>query len=147
MAPRLHLLLVDDNVADICLAREAFERHADQIHLTVCESGHDALACIGRTQTTPPDLVVLDISMPGMDGFEVLAAIKADPQLAHLPVVMLSASDSPVDVTRAYSLRASAYLIKAHEYSTFVQQINALVGFWTLCRVSGKPIRAQDRWP
>ncbi|MFD1733251.1 response regulator [Deinococcus malanensis] len=92
-----------------------------------------------------PDLIVLDINMPGMDGFDVLEAIKADPGLVHLPVVMLSASDNPADVTRAYSLRASAYVVKAHDFATFLQQIDALVGFWTLCRVSGKPLRAQGR--
>ncbi|ACO47417.1 Putative response regulator, CheY [Deinococcus deserti] len=141
MPPQLHLLLVDDNPADMFLAREALQGYSDVLILTTCRSGHEALARLRDPQGPRLDLVVLDINMPGLDGFEVLAALKADPELAPVPVVMLSASCAPQDVERAYGMRASAYVVKADTYPVFLKQIEALVGFWSQCRVIGKPVR------
>lgn len=142
MPPQLHLLLVDDNPPDVFLAREALQGYGDVLGLTTCRSGEEALACLRDPHGPRSDLVVLDINMPGLDGFDVLAALKADPELSPLPVVMLSASRAPLDVERAYSLRASAYVTKADTHPVFLKQIEALVGFWSQCRVIGKPVRA-----
>lgn len=138
MPSRLHLLLVDDNIEDVLLAREALEVYQDKVRLSVCHSGQEALACIHDPRESSPDLVVLDINMPHMGGFEVLAAIRAHPSLSYLPVIMLSGSNSPLDVDRAYALRASCCLVKALEFPTLLRQMEALVQFWTLCKV---PVR------
>ncbi|MFD1733850.1 response regulator [Deinococcus malanensis] len=147
MPPRLHLLLVDDNPADEFLAREALGGYSDIISLTTFGSGELALASLREADAPRSDLVVLDINMPGLNGFDVLAAIKADPELASLPVVMLSASRAAADVERAYSLRASAFVTKADTFPVFLKQMEALVGFWTQCRVIGKPVRAARSGP
>ena len=102
MTRPFQVLLVDDNPADLLLAQEVFHEHGDALNVTTCSSGKEALEYL-RAPGTRPDVVILDVNMPVMSGFEVLEAIKDDPALVWIPVVMLSTSSHPGDVARAYT--------------------------------------------
>ncbi|MVN86353.1 response regulator [Deinococcus sp. HMF7620] len=134
------MLLVDDNPADLLLAQEVFEEHADQLMVTTCRSGAEALEQL-RGGDPLPDAVILDVNMPGMSGFEVLHTIKEDRRLRTLPVVMLSTSSQPDDIERAYTLHASSYLVKSHSFQAFLEQVDAFVGFWRESRTTNWPRR------
>ncbi|GGK33364.1 response regulator [Deinococcus malanensis] len=129
-----HFLLIDDNVADQLLAEEAFQQLCPECTLTCVTHGQTALEML-RAKVIDPDVILLDINMPGMNGFEVLQALKADPELAWLPVVMLSTSSAKADIREAYILHASSYLVKAGNFEHFLQQIDTFLGFWQKCRV------------
>lgn len=139
----LRVLLVDDNPEDIFLAREVFQEHQGHVELVTCQSGPDALEYLRRHAEAAylPDVVLLDINMPGMSGFELLRAIKDDRALAHIPVVMLTTSDHPEDVREAYTLHASSYLIKSETFQAFMEQIDAFVTYWQRNRLRHWPAR------
>jgi len=103
------------------------------------ESGTDPLAKMRQTGARLPDVVLLDINMPGMTGFEVLRAMKADPKLHLIPVVMLTTSGNEQDIRRAYTLHASSYLIKSVDFTHFVEQIESFVRFWLTARLTHWP--------
>ncbi|MBZ9714976.1 response regulator [Deinococcus multiflagellatus] len=135
MAAPQHFLLIDDNPHDQLLALEAFSELCPDCHLTVASTGTEALALL-RAATELPDVVLLDVNMPGMNGFEVLRALKADARIAHIPVVMLTTSGARDDVQMAYTLYASSYLVKAASFSDFLQQIEAFLRYWQHARVA-----------
>lgn len=130
-----HFLLIDDNLADQLLAEEAFQQLCPDCTLTCVTDGRTALDML-KSKAVQPDVILLDVNMPGMSGFEVLASLKADPQLALLPVVMLSTSGAKSDVRAAYTLHASSYLVKAQEFEQFVQQIDTFLAFWQKTQVA-----------
>lgn len=135
-----HVLLVDDNPADLLLAQEVFAEHSSELQMDTCRSGPEALATL-RTQADLPDVVILDVNMPGMSGFEVLEVLKADERLRCIPVVMLSTSSQPGDIQRAYTLHASSYLVKSGSFQAFLEQVDAFVGFWRQSRTPNWPKR------
>lgn len=100
--------------------------------MRTCEYGPSALAELRAG--TLPDVVILDLNMPRMSGFDVIREIRASADLRHLPVVILSTSDSATDVARAYDLLASSYMVKSRDFPGFVQQIDRSVRFWHDCR-------------
>ncbi|MFB9990874.1 response regulator [Deinococcus oregonensis] len=131
MSRPLRVLLIDDSAADRFLAEEAFSLTDDLIcTLTTAASGPEALARLTSPDVILPDVVLLDINMPLMDGFAVLSAFKADPVLHLLPVVMFSTSQGEHDIAHAYTLQASAYLLKSTHFHTFLEQIEAFISFW-----------------
>ncbi|MFD1733040.1 response regulator [Deinococcus malanensis] len=117
------------------LAEEAFHQLCPECTLTCVSDGATALDML-RARVIQPDVILLDINMPGMNGFEVLHALKADPEMALLPVVMLSTSNAQEDVRQAYTLHASSYLVKAGDFSHFLQQIDQFLGFWQKSRIA-----------
>ena len=123
------LMLIDDNYADCLLAEEALNYPGLDCEFTFSESGPAVLQGF-KAGAQLPDLLLLDINMPEMNGFEVLRAIKMTPELRHLPVGMLSTSKSPEDITEAYNLQANFYLVKPVGFSGFQQQLSALLSFW-----------------
>ena len=131
----LRFLLVDDSVGDQLLAAEAFQQLRPDCVLTCVSSGAEALEML-RSQKVRPDVVLLDVNMPGMNGLQVLEAIKADPRLALLPVVMLSTSNAENDVQAAYTLHANSYLVKAPIFEDFVAQIETFLDFWQKSRIA-----------
>ena len=135
----LHVHFVDDNLADLMLTNEILEAHVDIVTVSTSLSGPTALEFMRDRRNPRPDVVVLDINMPGLSGFEVLAAMKGDPQLLDIPVVMLSTSSNPRDVARAYTLHASSYLVKAHDFQQFVQQIEAFIMYLRQTRLTTWP--------
>ncbi|UBV45415.1 response regulator (plasmid) [Deinococcus taeanensis] len=126
-------LLIDDNPHDQLLAREAFAELCPDCHLTSASDGPQALEILQTTDDLP-EVILLDINMPLMNGFEVLQALKTDTRLAPIPVVMMSTSGAPEDVTAAYTLYASSYLVKAQDFPAFVNQIECFLRYWAHCR-------------
>ncbi|GHF61407.1 CheY-like chemotaxis protein [Deinococcus metalli] len=134
----LRVLLVDDTSTDRELTREALAGHEQAVILDTCASGERALSFLRAPDTTLPDVILLDLNMPGLTSLEVLAQLKDDPSLQILPVVILSSSGDTRDIERAYSLHASSYLIKTPQFQRFVRQIDAFVNFWMRsCTPSG----------
>lgn len=133
----LRVLLVDDNPADQLLALEAFADHEDRAQVSICSDGPEALSLL-TSGAEHPDVVVLDLNMPVMSGFDVIREIRGAPALRHLPVVILSTSSDREDIRRAYDLLASAYLVKSASFPAFVEQIDRFVEFWHSCRFPGR---------
>ena len=92
-------------------------------------SGRDALNVLRDPHTRRPDVLLLDINMPGLSGFDVLEALKEDPTLMDIPVVMLSTSSTRHDIQRAYTLHATSYVVKHAEFPGFVAQVDTLVSY------------------
>lgn len=135
----LRLLLVDDSLMDRHLAEEVFAEYAHLCEVTTVGSGQEALTYLRSPGAALPDVVLLDVNMPGMSGFEVLEALKADPRLVPIPVVMLTTSNHDHDITRAYTLHASSYLIKSVSFQDFVAQVEGFLEFWTRARLTSWP--------
>lgn len=121
------------------LAEEVFADYAHLCTVTTVASGEAALAAMLVPGGTLPDVVLLDINMPGLSGFDVLKAMKAHPQLVRIPVVMLTTSSHDQDITQAYTLHASSYLIKSVNFQDFVAQVEGFLEFWTRTRLTSWP--------
>jgi CheY-like chemotaxis protein len=139
MTTRPHVLLVEDDPGDVLIAREALETHERSI--SVVNDGEQALAYLrgqdGYDGSVRPDLILLDLNIPRIDGHGVLAAVKADPELLDIPIVMLSTSDAETDVAESYRLHANAYVKKPNEYQVFVDVLESIDNFF--CRVVRLP--------
>ena len=112
----LEVLLVEDNPGDVRLIQEAFRDADRSIHLHVASDGVEAMAYLRHEGThahaARPDIVLLDLNLPKMDGREVLAHIKEDDSLKTIPTVILTASDAEADIVKSYQLQANCYLCK-----------------------------------
>jgi chemotaxis family two-component system response regulator Rcp1 len=128
------ILLVDDNEDDIEFTRLAFEhvRLANRLHLAT--DGVEGLAFLRRegkyTGAVRPDLLLLDLNMPRMDGREMLGVIKSDDDLRRIPVVVLTTSDAELDIMRAYDAHANAYMTKPAEFTRFLGMAMQLAEYW-----------------
>ncbi|GGB78784.1 response regulator [Deinococcus soli (ex Cha et al. 2016)] len=132
-----HFFLIDDNPHDQFLAIEAFGELCPDCHLTLASDGQQALTLL-RAAEVLPDVILLDVNMPRMNGFEVLQALKDDPQLRLIPVVMLSTSEARDDITTAYTLYASSYLVKAQDFGAFLDQIEGFLAYWRRCTLTAR---------
>lgn len=130
MQQSITVLLIDDNPADLMLAQEAFAAHADRVNVISHSDGLAALTHLRDKQHPLPNVILLDVNMPGMNGFEVLGAIREEPDLRHLPVVMLTTSTRRKDIDAAYDLITSAYMIKSAKFTDFIEQIDQFVKYW-----------------
>jgi CheY-like chemotaxis protein len=130
----IRILMAEDNDMDVFLVREAFEQGRLRVHLDVTENGVDALSYLraeGRYQGAQrPDLVLLDINMPRLDGLSTLRAIREDPALRSLPVVMLTTSDAETDVLKSYESYANAYIVKPINMENFFAVVKTFEEFW-----------------
>jgi len=128
------ILLVEDDPGDVLLIRESFADHKVANDLSVVSDGVEALAFLrreGEHESAPrPGLVLLDLSLPRMDGIEVLAAIKGDPLLKTIPVVVLTTSDAEEDIVRSYKLHANAYITKPVEFERFKRVVHQIDEFF-----------------
>jgi CheY-like chemotaxis protein len=136
MPDPLHILLVEDNEADIELTTAALREALvhSQVHLV--DNGEAAIAFLKRTgdhnQAPRPDLVLLDLNLPKVDGFQVLAEMKADPTLTNIPVVVTSGSHRAADQLRAYDLQVAAYIVKPTDLDQYFAAIRAIKELWFL---------------
>jgi CheY-like chemotaxis protein len=125
--PAAQILLVEDDEGDVIITREAFEYYRIRNALHVVSDGDKALAFVQRrgeyAQAPRPDLVLLDLNLPGRHGLEVLAELKSDPELRVIPVVVLTTSQADEDISRSYSLHANAYVSKPVEADNFMNVI------------------------
>lgn len=130
----VQILLVEDSPADIELTTEALAeaRVANDLH--VVTDGDAALAYLRReppyTDEPRPDLVLLDLNLPGKDGRDVLAEAKADPGLASIPIVVLTTSGAEADILRSYELHANSYITKPVRFDDFLRTVQSLEDFW-----------------
>jgi CheY-like chemotaxis protein len=130
----IEVLLVEDDPGDVLLTREAFEHQKVHNRLHVVPNGEDALHFLRKEapfdDAPHPDLILLDLNLPGMHGREVLAAVKADPQLRCIPVVILTTSEDEEDVLRSYQLHANAYVTKPVDFERFMDVVRAIDEFF-----------------
>jgi chemotaxis family two-component system response regulator Rcp1 len=130
----LEVLLVEDSPGDVRLTREVFRDLALPMHFHVVADGTEAMAFLrreGKHAVAPrPDLVLLDLNLPKMDGREVLARIKADEDLKTIPTVILTTSEAHADVANSYQLHANCYLHKPVELDAFESLVKSINDFW-----------------
>ncbi|HWA86447.1 MAG TPA: response regulator [Opitutus sp.] len=128
------ILMAEDNPTDVMLTKEALE-HAKLLNtLHIVEDGIEALDFLNRrgkyAKAPRPDLILLDLNMPRKNGQEVLAEIKDDPKLKHIPVVVLTTSKAEEDVVKAYGLYANCYVIKPVDFDVFAEVVRSIERFW-----------------
>ncbi len=130
----IDILLVEDSAADVRLTREALRDTKLINRLTVAVDGIEALAVLKRTppyaDVPRPDVILLDLNLPRKNGRDVLAEIKADPDLKRIPVVIVTSSTAEEDVVRSYDLHANCYVTKPLELGNFVEVVKAIEDFW-----------------
>jgi chemotaxis family two-component system response regulator Rcp1 len=130
----IKVLLVEDNEADVDLTRETLAASRLNVELTVASDGVEAIEILtGRRRAAGgvrPDLILLDLNLPKIDGRQVLLAIKDDRDLKRIPVVVLSSSDAESDVLASYQLGANCYVTKPGEWRKFQDVVQALESFW-----------------
>jgi CheY-like chemotaxis protein len=128
------ILLVEDSVADAKLVELALEESGSTTELMRAEDGVDALAKLDAVvagDIPRPDLVVLDINLPRVNGIDVLRRIKGDPDLRTVPVVVFSTSRADVDVSVAYACGASSYVVKPLDLHRFMDVVRSIESYWT----------------
>lgn len=131
MTPQYHIMVVDDAAGDVQLVKLAVAEAPYPCAVTAAGNGREALDLL-RDEGTParPDLILLDLNMPQMNGKETLKELKADPQLATIPVVVLSTSAVERDVTASYALGASGYITKPMDMDEFFQAVRRVEEYW-----------------
>jgi two-component system, chemotaxis family, response regulator Rcp1 len=131
-ARRVRVLLVEDNPGDVDLVTDAVRDFACDV--SVASDGVEAMRFLrkeGRhAAADAPHLVILDLNLPKMSGREVLAEVKADPALKHIPVVILSSSQAPHDLLEAYRLHANCFVTKPVDLDEFLASVAAIMRFW-----------------
>ena len=145
--PTRNLLLVEDSEDDVFLLKRALARHPNLRVVGWAENGNIAISYLSgtdgfadREQHPWPDIMILDLKMPGTDGFEVLQWARAEPELKRLLIVVLTSSHLQSDVDRAYELGANSYLVKPVEFSEMVNLIQRFEAYWTeLNRIPSSP--------
>ena len=130
----LEVLLVEDSPGDVRLTQEAFRDAHASIHLQVAFDGVEAMAFLMRegahADAIRPDIILLDLNLPKMDGREVLARIKDDVSLKTIPVVILTTSEAEADIVKSYQLQANCYLVKPVQLEAFVTLVKSINDFW-----------------
>ncbi len=134
MSSTHQLLIVDDNPADVALAREALTACAYRGQINSVADGAEALAFLSHrgcfSSAIRPDLVLLDLNLPKRDGLAVLAAMKANPELRRIPVVIFSTSQLNKDISRSYELGANCYVSKPGNLTQFFSMMRSIEEFW-----------------
>jgi two-component system, chemotaxis family, response regulator Rcp1 len=135
----IEVLLVEDSPGDARLTREALRDANRSVHLHVVCDGVEAMEFLRREgahgNAPRPDLILLDLNLPRMDGREVLSLVKADPNLKTIPTIILTTSESEADVTTSYQLHANCYLSKPVQLDEFESLVKSINDFW-LTRVT-----------
>jgi CheY-like chemotaxis protein len=133
-AGAVDVLLVEDDPADVMLIEEAFEQYRMLSRLHVVGDGEEALRFLRRAgefaDAPRPSLVLLDLNLPRRNGLEVLAELKADPDLLSIPVVMLTTSQAEEDIARSYLLHANAYIAKPVDFERFTHVVRQIDDFF-----------------
>lgn len=130
----IEILLVEDNPGDVRLTMEALREGKVHNRVSVAQDGVEAMAFLrqeGKYAAAPrPDLILLDLNLPKKDGREVLAEIKADDKLKHIPVVILTTSHAEQDILKSYDLHANCYVTKPVDLDQFISVVRSIEDFW-----------------
>lgn len=142
------VLLVEDSENDVELTKIGFKRAKFAVNLHHVWNGEECMAFLrkeGKYADAPtPDIVLLDLNMPRMDGREVLEEIVRDEHLKHLPVVILTTSDAEEDVLKAYKLRCSSYIVKPVGFENFSKAVQGIADYWFTLVVPPSGARSQN---
>ena len=139
MAPKsdlkpIEILMVEDSAGDAELLLDFLEQSKVKNRIHWVKDGEEAMAFLHRegkyADKPAPDLILLDLNLPRKDGREVLSEVKADPKLAHIPVVILTSSKSEADIVRSYRLQANCYITKPVDLEQFAQIVHSIDDFW-----------------
>jgi len=139
----VHILLVEDNEGDIMLIKDAFEDAKILSTIDSVNNGEKAVQYLNKESEyagiKTPDLIILDINLPRLNGHEVLQYIKTSNDLRHIPVIMLTTSSSEKDINNSYRERANCYITKPVEINNFLYAINRIEEFWiNLVKLPGR---------
>lgn len=133
-AASIDLLLIEDSPGDVRLTQEALSEANRSIHLHVASDGIEAMAFLRQeaphAHAPRPDLILLDLNLPRMDGREVLAHLKADDTLKSIPVIILTTSEAEVDIVKSYQLQANCFLSKPVQLDEFESLVKSINEFW-----------------
>ncbi len=132
------ILLIDDNQDSIVIARRALKKVELNNQLWIAENGEEGLGLLKKCKeekkdkedSSRPDLILLDVNLPKIDGMEVLKEVKADPLLKKIPVVVLTGSNRDADKLKSYELGCNSYIQKSSRFEEFVRVINKIVEYW-----------------
>jgi CheY-like chemotaxis protein len=129
------ILLVEDNPADVEIARRALRETGSAVELIVVRDGQEALDYLLRRDRHPgawrsPDLILLDLNMPRLNGLEVLRQVRAHADLASVPVIVLTTSGRPEDVRQTYAAGANSYIEKPQDFGRFVEVLQTIQHYW-----------------
>ena len=129
---QIHILLVDDNEGDILLTREALDDARIVNKISIAYDGLEAIRFLKKQPVgrETPDLILLDINLPKMNGTEVLAFIKNDPDLKRIPVIMLTTSSAEKDILASYDNHANCYITKPVDLDRFINVVRTIEDFW-----------------
>ena len=132
----IEVLLVEDSPGDVRLTQEALRDSKRVVHLHVAPDGEEALAFLRRqgahAGAPRPDLILLDLNLPKMDGREVLVIIKGDDDLKTIPVIILTMSEAKTDIAHSYQFQANCYLSKPVQLDAFESMIKSINDFWLM---------------
>lgn len=130
----IRILLVEDNPGDVRLTQEALQEFKTPCSLQIATDGENAIECLRKSakngKQSLPDIILLDLNLPKMNGHEVLEEVKTNPLYKTIPIIVLSASKSQEDINRAYGLGANAYIAKPLDIDSYFSTMKALEDFW-----------------
>jgi CheY-like chemotaxis protein len=130
----IEILLVEDDEGDVLLTTEALEASKITNNMHVARNGEEALKFLRRqdgfAEAPRPDIVLLDLNLPRVDGREVLAQVKSDDELRRIPIIVLTTSEAEEDIVRSYDLHANAYVTKPVDFNRFLQVIQSIDEFF-----------------
>ncbi len=133
----IKILLVEDNPGDVRLTKEALRTSLAPYHCHTVSDGVEALEFLTKESGSPghfrPDLILLDLNLPRMDGRELLGRIKSHDKLKSIPVIVLTTSDDKSDIAQTYELHANCYILKPIDFGEFMRVFEAIDKFWFNC--------------
>jgi len=140
---QIHILVVDDNEGDILLTKEALDDARIINKVSIANDGVEALRFLKKQigGGGMPDLILLDINLPRMDGTELLGIIKADPDLKRIPVIMLTTSSAEKDILTSYDNYANCYITKPVDLDRFMDVVRTIEDFWISIVKLPKPVK------
>lgn len=151
------IMVIDDNTSDLGLILRAFENNSIKTKILCMNNGHEALAYLmgdgvfaDRKQNPYPSMLITDINMPGVDGFDILEYLQCNPAKEIIPTIVLSSSEDPDDIRVAYKLGAFSYLVKPYRFDDLCSHIDSLINYWRINKTplkeeSGKQVQTDSR--
>jgi two-component system, chemotaxis family, response regulator Rcp1 len=150
LAARLRILVVDDNEDEIVLLRTAFKMSRLPFTLHHVKDGLDCMAFLHKdapwTDVPTPDLILLDLNMPRMNGAQVMAAITEDAKLRELPMIVFSTSSTPDEIAQMYRLGCTSFIVKPVAFDRLMEVVRSLVNYWfTVAALPGEPTTRKEQ--
>jgi two-component system response regulator len=134
MGRPIEILMIEDNPGDVRLTKEALKSNKISNNLHVCQDGEEGLDYLfqrnGFETAVRPDLVLLDLNLPKVNGREILKSVKEDPTLRRIPIVVLTSSEAEEDIVKSYDLHANSYISKPVDFDQFITVVKTIEEFW-----------------